>query len=329
MLLQRIIITIALCTLYAYFFGRVSLQKFYQESVVVTHQQQKTESIAPPGMVNVPNHIFDNIFKVIGILPKQETGLGWKINPKETDVFNSTNTLEDYGYTLDEITNDTFFTNYSVRGHAVNGFAYFLEVKENLIKFEPDKTLVVNLNPELSYYFLLSDKHNRFISPNPLTFVKSFFPISKKSGEIIVYLKVMNSLLKFTFLVHEASIETIQTILHKKLNRNDHQCEESDEYNFSFCIEKIIIEIVGCQPYWMNLKDIKLCTTFEEHSTFVQLYMYYSQQPREKLSKETKCLRPCIYFEYKVKTEEDIFQNDIVLVGRQSNLCVIWLIYIE
>ena len=134
---------------------------------------------------------FENGFTVIGILPKQETGLGWKKDPKETDKFNSTNTIEDYGYTLDEITNDTFYSNYTVRGHWVNGFAYFLEVKENLIHFEPGKTLNINLNPDLSYYFLLSDRHNRFISPNPLSFVKSFFPIPRNTGEIVVYLKVI------------------------------------------------------------------------------------------------------------------------------------------
>ena len=50
MLLQKVLITITLCTLYAYFFGRVSLEKFYQHSVVVTHQQLKTNSISPPGM---------------------------------------------------------------------------------------------------------------------------------------------------------------------------------------------------------------------------------------------------------------------------------------
>ena len=131
-----------------------------------------------------------NISKVIGVLPKTETGLGWKVTPQESDNFNSTNTIEDYGYMLNEITNDTFFTNFSVRGHSIFGYAYFLEVKENLIKFEPDKTLVVHLNPNLSYYFLLSDKHNRFISPNPLSFVKTFFPIYQRSGEIIIYLKV-------------------------------------------------------------------------------------------------------------------------------------------
>ena len=86
------------------------------------------------------------------------------------------------------------------------------------------------------------------------------------------------------------------------MNRPQNPCEEDPEYDFDHCIEKQIVQRVGCQPYWNkhNIMGINIC----ENGTMLKLYTSernrMSYMSRKELIRESKCLMPCTYMEYKV-----------------------------
>ena len=90
-------------------------------------------------------------------------------------------------------------------------------------------------------------------------------------------------------------------IEHENLNREDNSCESSPNYSFGDCVLEKISKEVGCQCFWTNLSDIPNCGS-NNMFTYRNLYFKYTFMEKRKLQKETGCLDPCSYTEYKVKT---------------------------
>ena len=96
-------------------------------------------------------------------------------------------------------------------------------------------------------------------------------------------------------------ISLSEVIEHEILSRQEHPCESSPHYSFGDCVFEKISKEVGCQSFWTNYSDIPYCGR-NNLFAYKNLYLNYTLMEKRKLQKETGCLDPCSYTEYKVKT---------------------------
>ena len=98
----------------------------------------------------------------------------------------------------------------------------------------------------------------------------------------------------------------MQIVRHDKLNRPDKPCNPSPGYSFIECVEKSIMERIGCQPPWRkyNVKGLPLCDNRLSLSHYEKEYRQtVSMLDRNGLSENTKCTFPCSFLEYKVSCD--------------------------
>ena len=95
---------------------------------------------------------------------------------------------------------------------------------------------------------------------------------------------------------------SIKVLRHEKLNQPSAPCEQSPDYDFADCIEKHVVDKVGCQIPWTRktVEGMPMC----DNSTTLNNYDFYFDQifmmPKSMLVKTTKCLLPCVFTEFKV-----------------------------
>ena len=94
-------------------------------------------------------------------------------------------------------------------------------------------------------------------------------------------------------------ISLSEVIEHEILSRQEHPCESSPHYSFGDCVFEKISKQVGCQSFWTNYSDIPNCGS-KNIFAYRNLYFNYTLMEKRKLQKETGCLEPCSYTEYKV-----------------------------
>ena len=79
--------------------------------------------------------------------------------------------------------------------------------------------------------------------------------------------------------------------------------------------EKLISE-VGCQPYWLSeLKtEFPSCSMAYQLKEFLDKLGDVGMLNEKKFHDRFKCYKPCKYYEYKVRNEQDIF----IILGSDS-----------
>ena len=82
----------------------------------------------------------------------------------------------------DQLNITSFYTNLNY------GVSHSINLKHDVIAFEPQESLLIYLNKSLEFFLLLSDPNFQLFSPNPGTVPKSWIKI--RSGKSLVYLKV-------------------------------------------------------------------------------------------------------------------------------------------
>ena len=82
----------------------------------------------------------------------------------------------------DQLNITSFYTNLNY------GVSHSINLKHDVIAFEPQESLPLHFNKSLEFYLLFSDPNFLLTSPNPGTVPKTWLNI--RSGKSLVYLKV-------------------------------------------------------------------------------------------------------------------------------------------
>lgn len=90
------------------------------------------------------------------------------------------------------------------------------------------------------------------------------------------------------------------------LNTEENPCESTVNYNVLSCVEKKLISETGCRPPWINssIGTVRMCSYEDDLSslrTFMELMSNVTFMGTQRLYSNYGCMRPCSYFEYKVK----------------------------
>ena len=152
---------------------------------------------------------------------------------------------------------------------------------DTLVSNNIDSTSSVVLNGRLFYTIYIMDKNLQFTTESPDFIPRTVLSWKQRMGTVILYLKV---------------------IRHEKLQRTNRPCDPSSEYNLARCIEKRIMNRIGCQPPWrrFSVDGLPLCDNWTLLSDFHHLHRALSVMGKEELSAFTRCPVPCTFFEYKV-----------------------------
>ena len=147
------------------------------------------------------------------------------------------------------------------------------------VQFVPIDAFSIYLNESLEYVFYFADK--RFLMPtfNPSILPQFYIMIKKNAGSGYLILEVVK---------------------HKKLNRAESPCEESDSYHYADCIVRSTATSVGCQTFWTDFEGIPVCRTLEQIVKFSAEYRNTILLEQSDIQRKTGCLLPCVYYQYQV-----------------------------
>ena len=87
---------------------------------------------------------------------------------------------------------------------------------------------------------------------------------------------------------------------HSTLNTKTSPCLESRHYSYSSCLNRKIVQHVGCQSFWTNFSGIPFCSDLSQYFRYLEEYNNIVSLEKNKLLTKTGCLRPCQYMEYTV-----------------------------
>ena len=93
------------------------------------------------------------------------------------------------------------------------------------------------------------------------------------------------------------------------MSKLEQPCESSESYSFTSCIKNSISRKIGCRMEWdsWSSKDIPLCSTLEQLEGFDKEYFALLKLHQQTLVRNTGCLIPCSYNDYKLATEPKKF----------------------
>ena len=183
-----------------------------------------------------------------------------------------------------------------------NGLAHVLRPPHHSITYSTQTSLIVGLNTNISYYISFIDPKFSFLSINPETMPRSLFYLKPNAGQFIMYVKVSGRNVEMT------TKKTHQVLSRSNLNREESQCEESEDYKYNECLDRKISSRVGCQTFSTSFPNIPRCSTYEQYTNFSNVYELFVNLEKNELQSESGCLRPCKYMEYKVKQMEDLLK---------------------
>ena len=110
---------------------------------------------------------------------------------------------------------------------------------------------------------------------------------------------------------------TIKVIKHFVLNTDEYPCDSTVKYDVLSCVEKGIISKVGCRPPWINSSSIGKICSYNDDSKLLRQYMTLMSDVTfmgpERLYSYYGCKRPCIFFEYKVKSFKYIYPDHQII----------------
>ena len=162
------------------------------------------------------------------------------------------------------------------------GLLQSVEIKDDTVMSHNDfSTLGLELNRNLSYELYFMDQRMQYIFGSPDIIPRPVLTLKPNPGAVYLYLKA---------------------IRHEKLNQPNQPCNSSQDYDFTFCIEKKIITTVGCQPPWTRfiMEGHPLCDNLTKIHEYSDKVLEFYDMGKNDLLEETSCLLPCIFMEYKV-----------------------------
>lgn len=76
---------------------------------------------------------------------------------------------------------------------------------------------------------------------------------------------------------------------------------DSPDYNYQNCMIGKILDLIKCQPYWVNISQShKNCTEVKDLRTFLDTFTFLSHGTANQINDRFGCLKPCTFIEYQV-----------------------------
>ena len=197
-------------------------------------------------------------------------------------------------YTRYPASHDTILTS------KYNGLIHIIHPRDHTFTYSTTTTQLIGLNKNLSYYISFIDPQFSFLSVNPETMPRTLIQVKPNTGQLLMFIKVNEHVLWSPCTQHFYSIHWRQVTSHSKLNRPSSQCEESEDYKYSDCLNRKMASLVGCQTFSTNFPDLAECSTYEEYTNFSSVYEHFNNLEKNDLQTQSGCLRPCKYLEYRV-----------------------------
>ena len=103
------------------------------------------------------------------------------------------------------------------------------------------------------------------------------------------------------------------------LNSKKKPCMDSPNYKYQNCIIGKILDLIGCQPYWVNISQShENCTKIKQLQTFLETYKFMSYATANKINDYFGCLKPCTFIEYQV------FESNRLIINSYSYIYLCW-----
>ena len=92
-----------------------------------------------------------------------------------------------------------------------------------------------------------------------------------------------------------------QVVKQTKLDTSKSPCSSDPDYSYQECLEKEMINKVGCQPSWLDIsKSTNKTCTRDQMLIYLRDMLAINSGGRKTIFLKYGCQRPCEYFEYKV-----------------------------
>ena len=200
-ILAYISVNIILLTIYSYFFGLKSIQKFLRRGVIIVQQEDRNSSIISPGNLvirsqsqNIP---FNYAFVVITIFPINATsGTGWK-NEDDTACMEYNGQqfiqcIESHAYNKEDLHLES---NKNVKFRqifVVNLTAIFqsLEIGVGDITSKAKSAMEVKLNHNLNYFVYITDPKLEFFFDSPSIIPRIMLSLKEEKTGLMLHLEV-------------------------------------------------------------------------------------------------------------------------------------------
>ena len=275
--------------MYSYYFGQHSVKKYLDKGVIIVIYEEEPDVIPPPAVV---------IYPINSNTTPGEPGNGWKFDVQpacsnmsgedfiqclETASYSADDLIksasidgETYYYGYDWYDIKRFFINYS------DGIFQSVEIQnDTVMSNDIFATASFQLNNNISYLVYFMDRRLQYITGSPDVIPRSLW--KSKIGATNIYLKV---------------------IRHEKLNRPIKPCDPSPEYDLGTCLERSLITRAGCQPPWrrVTVEEYPICDDWTMMDSYDTEFWNFYNSDRKTLFKNSDCLMPCSFIEYKVNS---------------------------
>ena len=161
------------------------------------------------------------------------------------------------------------------------GLVHWTSYEDDMVVIYDNATIELDLNDNLSYFVIVTDKKMTFISSGPDVVPRNVLSLKPKAGVTWLSLKA---------------------IRHETLNLPDRPCEPSQRYDFVECVERSITTKVGCLlPWWrFSVTGIPLCDNQLLLDRYDDVYMNFHRMDRNQVLEGTDCMMPCSFVQFKV-----------------------------
>jgi hypothetical protein len=148
---------------------------------------------------------------------------------------------------------------------------------------EDDLGFSIYFKPGYNYSIFIHDPHFYMFTTNPGTIPYILLHVDDMKSQDVFF----------------------TTTYHNMMNKPEKRCESSETYRFTACVKNSISRRVGCRMEWdvWSSRDIPVCTRVEQLERFDKEYFGLWGLPQPYVVKNTGCLKPCSYTEYKLGAE--------------------------
>ena len=235
--------------------------------------------------------MYIHIILALAIHPvNPDTADGWKINiDYENHCENETEEsffecIDRISYIGEEVIlnhNSSQFNITDLYTENWDGISQLLIVGKNVIRTNYDYSMEdIRFDSNISYFIYIMDERLQFVTANPNIIPRSKLTIKENAGQIFLFFKA---------------------IRHEKLNKPDRPCEPSVDHNFAQCLEKSVVDKIGCQPPWRRfiVMEQPVCDNWTLLLRYGDEISNLYNMDRIDLYEATNCLMPCTFMEYK------------------------------
>ena len=232
------------------------------------------------------------------ILPRLNNS-AWRKNPRSCGVGmeDVRSCFEDVSYsytdvvlnTSHKVQTESFFVSEYI------GMAHAVYPPLGSIKTFFKKSFRIFLNPMFQYKLGISDPQYKIWTPNPLSFPRTLLDIETGAGQVFLYFNVTFQPRNFYKIITDC-----QVVEHDNLDTESRHCRAALDYKLADCLRRRSDAEVGCQTFWTNLTDVPWCENSSRILENMKNYNRMINKERTRLYRDTGCLDPCHYFEYKV-----------------------------